>query len=109
MSASVRFLGMWLDTRLTWKEHIDKIVSKCKRVLNVMKCMAGQEWGAVRGALQTVYIAMIRICARLWKYSIWVGGKITVREIGQNSSTSIENLLWGISNNTYCSNASRDK
>lgn len=58
---SVRFLGMWLDTRLTWNEHIDKIVNRCKRVLNIMmKCMAGQEWGADRGALQTVYIAMIR-------------------------------------------------
>lgn len=58
--ASVRLLGMSLDTRLMWTEHINKIVSKCKRVLNVMKCMAGQAWGPDRGALQTVYIAMTR-------------------------------------------------
>ncbi|KAI2646647.1 RNA-directed DNA polymerase from mobile element jockey [Labeo rohita] len=51
---------MWLDSKLSWKEHIDKIVNKCKRVLNIMKCMAGQEWGADRRALKTVYIAMIR-------------------------------------------------
>jgi len=35
--------------------------------------MAGQEWGADRGVLQTA-CSNGKICARLWKYGIWIGG-----------------------------------
>ncbi len=33
-----RFSGVWFDAKLTWNEHICKTNSKCKKVLNVMRC-----------------------------------------------------------------------
>ena len=42
------FLGIWLDERVTWSTHIDKVVDKCKRVLNVMRCLAGTKWGLIK-------------------------------------------------------------
>lgn len=33
---------------------------KCKRVLNIIRCVAGQGWGADRLALKTIYITLIR-------------------------------------------------
>jgi len=41
--SKIRFLGIWFDSRLTWKEHIEKIEQKCKRVLNIMRCVSGTE------------------------------------------------------------------
>lgn len=38
------FLGIWLYGKLTWKVHIPKIIYKCKRVLNVMRCLVGREY-----------------------------------------------------------------
>lgn len=38
-----RFLGVYFDTKLTWREHIKYTVYKCKKVLNVMRCLAGLE------------------------------------------------------------------
>lgn len=55
-----RFLGVYLDTKLTWREHIKYTVYKCKKVLNVMRCLAGLEWGACFSALKYIYIALIR-------------------------------------------------
>lgn len=57
---SFKFLGVWFDARLTWNVHIDNIVTKCKKVLNVMRCLVGTEWGADRSALKTIYIGLIR-------------------------------------------------
>lgn len=57
---TVRFLGVWFDNRLNWRAHIEKMVGRCKRVVNVMRCISGQEWGADRLALKTIYISMIR-------------------------------------------------
>ena len=55
-----KFLGVWLDERLTWAAHIAKVVEQGEKVLNAMRCLAGCDWGADRGSLQLVYQAMIR-------------------------------------------------
>lgn len=56
----IRFLGMWFDTKITWNVHINKMEDKCKKILNVMRCISGREWGADRVALKTIYSTMIR-------------------------------------------------
>lgn len=55
-----RFLGVWFDAKLTWNEHIKKVHAKCKKILNVMRCLRGSEWGASRSALKKIYVALIR-------------------------------------------------
>jgi len=55
-----KYLGMWLDGRYTWKKHIEEIDKKCRRILNVMRAIAGKEWGAERDSMLTIYQALIR-------------------------------------------------
>ncbi len=43
---SVRFLGAWFDSRLTWREHIGKMVGRCKRVVNVMRGISRSGMGS---------------------------------------------------------------
>lgn len=33
--------------------------SKCEKVLNVMSCLTGSDWGASRSAIKNIYIALI--------------------------------------------------
>ena len=37
-----QFLGMTQDSRLNWKEHINKLRAKAKRTLNTIKVVAGR-------------------------------------------------------------------
>lgn len=39
----VRFLGIWMDVKLNFKIHIQKIIDKCKKGINVMRCLSGAE------------------------------------------------------------------
>lgn len=57
---SFKFLGVTFDSRLTFAEQIKKIEDKCKKVINVMRCLTGREWGASRSSLKRVYVALIR-------------------------------------------------
>lgn len=57
---TVRFLGVWFDEKLTWKDHLNKITEKSKKVINVLRCLSGQEWGASRTSLQNIYWALMR-------------------------------------------------
>ena len=46
-----KYLGMWLDKKGTWKMHVDKVEAKCRRVINLLRAIVGQEWGADRQAI----------------------------------------------------------
>ena len=48
---SVKFLGVILDKKLNWNEHIQYIQSKCKKRINLMKAISGSTWGASTKAL----------------------------------------------------------
>ena len=55
-----KFLGMMLDNRMSWAEHIKYTVDKCKKTLNLMRCLTGQGWGADKTSLLMIYKALIR-------------------------------------------------
>ena len=54
------FLGMMFDSRLTWKPHLDNIVTKCNKRLNVLKCIVGSDWGSDTQSLLLLFRTLIR-------------------------------------------------
>ena len=56
----VKFLGVIFDRKLNWKAHIGYVVDRCKKVLNVMRSLTGQRWGADKRSLLMIYRALIR-------------------------------------------------
>uniref|UniRef100_A0A1Y1M452 Reverse transcriptase domain-containing protein n=2 Tax=Photinus pyralis TaxID=7054 RepID=A0A1Y1M452_PHOPY len=57
---NLKFLGLILDTKLTWKHHIEAISSKCKLTLNRIRVLSGHTWGADKETLTKVVNAFIR-------------------------------------------------
>lgn len=55
-----KFLGMIFDRKLTWRSHIDHVVTKCKKRLNLMRAVSGKHWGASQKTLLLIYRALIR-------------------------------------------------
>ncbi len=46
-----------MDTKLTFAIHIQNIIDKCKKGINILRCLAGVEWGASRHSLRSIYCA----------------------------------------------------
>ncbi len=57
---SIRYLGVWFDVKLNFKTHIQKMIDKCKKGINILKCLAGFSWGASVMSLKRIYTALIR-------------------------------------------------
>ena len=43
---SVRFLGVILDKRITWKDHITELKAETMRAMNLIRVIAGVNFGA---------------------------------------------------------------
>ena len=55
-----KFLGIIFDEQLTFKAHIEDIVSRCKKRLNLLKALRGKSWGAHPSTLMYTYKVFIR-------------------------------------------------
>lgn len=56
----IRFLGVLFDAKLTWRQHVNKLKDKCKKVNNLLRCLSGRDWGATRASLMNIYQAIMR-------------------------------------------------
>jgi hypothetical protein len=55
-----KFLGIIFDRELSWRPHISQVVDKCKKVVNLMRSLSGETWGASKQSLLTIYRTLVR-------------------------------------------------
>jgi ribonuclease HI len=57
---AVKFLGLWFDQKLNWKENVRQLRIKCQSSLNLLRVLAGTSWGADRTVMLRLYRALVR-------------------------------------------------
>ncbi|XP_029659118.1 uncharacterized protein LOC115233047 [Formica exsecta] len=60
ISWSPRFLGIYLDSELKWRAHINKLKNRTIPRINILKAISGIKWGAHPNILLTIYKGFIR-------------------------------------------------
>ena len=58
--ATPTYLGVKMDKTLTWGPHIEDIEKKATKKLNIMRKLAGTNWGADKNILKQVYTSTVR-------------------------------------------------
>ena len=56
----VKFLGITFDQHLTFDAHIEDIVKRCRKRLNLLKAIRGKLWGANPNTILYTYKVFIR-------------------------------------------------
>ena len=54
-----KFLGLTFDSALSFRPHIEELATRCKKALNIIKCMANINWGSEREILLRLYRSLV--------------------------------------------------
>ncbi|KAL5263487.1 hypothetical protein ACHWQZ_G008759 [Mnemiopsis leidyi] len=73
---STKFLGIILDSKLSWNEHIDNLCKKTKGILMQCRCVVGPTWGFKPATMRWVYDVMVKPILS-YGATIWVNGTKT--------------------------------
>ena len=54
----LKYLGIWIDQKGTWRTQVENVEIKCKKVINLMRAIAGKDWGADKQSLIYIYTGL---------------------------------------------------
>ncbi|MEL6605957.1 MAG: reverse transcriptase domain-containing protein [Cyanobacteria bacterium J06614_10] len=57
---STTYLGLVLDKRLNWRNHVEHLRAKCASAVNMIKHLSHLSWGADRQTLLHLYTALVK-------------------------------------------------
>ena len=58
--ADTKFLGLTLDSKLSYIPHLKLLRTQCLRALQLLQCLSHLKWGADRSTLLHIYRALVR-------------------------------------------------
>jgi hypothetical protein len=77
-SRSIKYLGVILDQRLTWKEHIEAKVGKARNMMWACRRACGRRWGLRPRVVYWLYTSVIRP-SLAYAFLVWWLGCDTAR------------------------------
>ena len=87
------FLGTKLDSRLTWKPHIEEIQERAYKKLSIMKKLAGTTWGANAQILKQVYRGTVRPVAEYASTSWITASRTTKNKLDKVQNAGLRIIL----------------
>nr|CAH7737751.1 unnamed protein product [Callosobruchus chinensis] len=85
LSREVKYLGVILDSKLTWRSHVDRLVSRSTATFWKLRRAVGRTWGLNPNILQWIYTAIIRPRIQYGSVVWWpcVQKSIVARSLGR--------------------------
>ena len=86
---STKFLGITLDSKLSWNDHIENVCKKAKTILMQCRKAVGPTWGLKPQTMRWIYEVMVRPIL-MYGSTIWIAGTRTQRN--QKLLTGVQRL-----------------
>ncbi|KAL6152343.1 hypothetical protein ACJQWK_05935 [Exserohilum turcicum] len=70
-----KYLGLTMDSKLQWKEHVEEIRRKATKTVNALSCLGGSTWGITLADMRRLYEATA-LPQMMYACSIWSNASV---------------------------------
>ena len=106
MLHEVKYLGVILDSKVYWNQHLQKIIRKTQTTFALVRHTCGKKWGLRPGMVHWLYTRVIRPFLFLWCFGLVTQGhaKNHQKSTRQDSENGLSNHYGGYEIDPNCSN-----
>src|SRR6266498_3374400 len=90
---TVKWLGIWLDSKLNFKKHIEKKVAQATRIFHQIKRLSNTERGLSFQAIRQLYIACITLIADYGVPIWWNNQKRLLEKFQRLQNAALRTIL----------------
>jgi hypothetical protein len=95
-SETVRWLGVWFDTKMSFKTHVQKKIASATRTLHLLHRLMNSEWGLSMSAGKQLYSACITSISD-YGSPIWWNQQKNFEKLFQKLQNSATKKILGLS------------
>jgi hypothetical protein len=95
-SETVRWLGVWFDTKMSFKTHVQKKIASATRTLHLLHRLMNSEWGLSMSAGKQLYSACITSISD-YGSPIWWNQQKNFEKLFQNFKIQLLKRFLGLS------------
>lgn len=90
---SVKFLGVILDSKMSGAQHLNYVVDKCEKGINVLRALSGVWWGSHSYCQKLMYNALIRSQIDYGSFILEPCSKIALKKLDQIQAKCLRIIL----------------
>lgn len=89
--ATCRYLGLTMDAKLHWKEHVEEIRRKATKTVSAISCLGGSNWGAGLMDMRRIYEGTA-LPQMMYACSIWSNASIKGRLYTKKTLRTLQSI-----------------
>ena len=95
-SDSTKYLGVILDTRLTWEDQVNKTSQKANKRIGLMKRLAGAKWGCNQDSLNITYNTYVKPIITYGSEVVATANKSRLERLERAQSNALRLISGGV-------------
>lgn len=98
-SSQVKYLGIYFDSGLTWKPHIQYLIKKANKSISIIKSLRGTWWGGHPSILLMIYNATVRSVIDYSLFTLSIKNKNLITQLNRTQLKALK-ITSGLRNST---------
>lgn len=95
---SAKYLGIILDSKLTWSKHVEERLSKCIRIFWCCRSAISNTWGLSPKSIMWIYTAIVRPTLAYgaflwWRYTLTESGRRKLKHLQRVACLAITGAM----------------
>ena len=95
-SESTKYLDVYLDNKLSWKNHVKHTINKVNQRLRLIKQLAGATWGSTQEAINTTYKTYIKPLMKYGSAVLVTASNSTLQALETTQNNALRLITRGV-------------